>query len=60
MALLLFPTCADVHAVKEKARGMPGLRKERTDTAQALAISIAGTEAGADHLRPEILKSAAR
>jgi len=61
VALLLFPTGADVHGVKEKAGGMPGLRKERTAAGQALAISIAGTEEGPDHLRSEILaKSAAR
>ena len=60
VALLLFPTCADVHGVKEKVRGMPGLRKEtdhlkgyladgtyivRTAAGEALAISIPGTEA---------------
>ena len=61
MALLLFLTCADVHGVKEKVRGMPGLRKERTAAGQALAISIPRIEAGADHLQSEILaKSAAR
>jgi hypothetical protein len=76
VARLLFPTCADVHGVKEKARDMPGLRKERdhqegyladgtyivrTAAGEALAISIPRIEAAADHLQSEILaKSAAR
>jgi hypothetical protein len=76
VALLLFPTCADVHGVKVKPQDVPGLRKERdhlegyladgtyivrTAAGEALAISIPRIEAGADHLRSEILaKSAAR
>ncbi len=35
VALLLFPTCAVVHGVKVKLRGVPGLRKER-DTGRAV------------------------
>lgn len=48
MALLLFPTCADVHGVKVKPRGVPRLREEiadgtyivRTAAGEALAILI--------------------
>jgi hypothetical protein len=52
VALLLFPTCADVHGVKEKPRGVPWLRiccgrnyTVRTATGEALAISIPRIEA---------------
>ena len=31
VALLLFPTCADVHGVKAKPRGVPRLREEIAD-----------------------------
>jgi hypothetical protein len=70
VALLLFPTCADVHGVKVKPQDVPGLRKERdhlegyladgtyivrTAAGEALAISIPRIEAGADHLQSEIL-----
>ena len=52
MALLLFPTRADVHGVKVKPRGVPGLTEEsadgtyivRTAAGEALAISIPRTE----------------
>jgi hypothetical protein len=57
---LLFPTCADVHGIKEKARDMPGLRKQRTAAGQALAISIAGTEAGPITFDPKFSPSPRR
>jgi hypothetical protein len=48
VALLLFPTCADVHGVKAKPRGVPRLREEiadgtcivRTAAGEALATLI--------------------
>ena len=60
MARLLFPTCADVHGVKEKARDMPGLRKEGTAAGQALVILIAGTDAGPITFDPKFSPSPRR
>ena len=60
MARLLFPTCADVHGVKEKARDMSGLGKEGTAADQALVISIAGTDAGPITFDPKFSPSPRR
>jgi hypothetical protein len=42
VALLLFPTCADVHGVKVKPRGVPRLREEIADGTYIVRTAGAG------------------